>query len=185
MGFISQIRDEWNVLKAAPFSFLITLAVGIAIGIAIMTHQVADANSRVQLRDDQINSMNGELDDFRGRFQKELEDIKRQLSKAQISELKKGLSDKVWSAELIVGEEGTYPPVMAKQIADVLTESGWAVSFGTDIANIPATLAIRTKDDLAAVALRDAFKAAGIPYEAFSSAAGITDLLISRSAQAH
>ncbi len=124
MALLAHISKEWNVLKAAPISFIVLLGLGLAggfyVGVEFKSQEVEAVKARLDLKED-------ELDGYKKKLEQRLDDVEKRLSEMQISRLKSNLQMKPGHVEIYWNRASVPSMKYATELSDAFVASGWKV----------------------------------------------------------
>lgn len=135
---------------------------GFTVGMILRAEQVANVESRIKLRDEEIEGLRKSID---ARLQAGPK-VDAQIPPDKVTSIEGILRATPSTVNIITGRNSSPINAMySAQISDVFKSSGWDVnSFKTEGA--PNSLILRTTNQRDASAITEALKAAGLKYEA-------------------
>jgi hypothetical protein len=164
MWAIEYLKTEWASLRAAPLAFIVLLLIGFAGGMYLRSEQVENAESRVKLRDDQIqvrderiNALEKTISDGISAGPKSVQE----LSPENLKLIKEILSAAPSKIGIVNG--GKAPAMFVGQIKDVFSTSGWDIQSvqSRDTAN---SIILKAPDKQSSDAVRKALEGVGMKY---------------------
>ena len=163
MEIIQYIKDEWAVLKKAPWSFVILLALGLgggfAFGLFWRGQEVANYDTLIKLKD-------GQIDDYKKSINDRLDKVEKTLSANQLSSLELWL--KTSPSKVVISSDPKTSLPYKEQILTAFKNSGWEVDPKTTLSDMEI-FTLQTSDPSSASAVSKALSAAGVPFKSIAN----------------